>query len=158
MTAYRLSKHRCPTLAITALFLAILIGACSRDTSRTPERTPSTAAADPWAASHNANDDISNREMVEMAKGGMRVLLEKEREVRGIRDKQIADLESKLAEVQRLLIAGNYDEAEIRLVAIAWKPVEPGTNGDNELIRQYEEKRASLTSFLQRKRGTSPAR
>ena len=153
---------RCPTLVLCVVItlLSLAVG-CSRETSSPPgERSALTNTgkpADPWAGgSTRSGDELSTREVLAEAKVGLGALVERERTVNAMRDKQIAALDDKLAAIQRLLIAGNLDEAEIRLVDIHWKPV--GADQDDELLRQYEDKRAALTAFLQRKRSPAPAR
>ncbi len=167
----QMSGH--PTRVLITLLAALaLLSACERKASSSAPPSPSSAAggpsapgaagggtapSDPWAPSGAADPNhVPPKVIMEAAKDGIKFLHERAAETRTARDKQVAKLDQQIAKIQQLLEAGKYDEAEIRLVDIHWIPVEQGSHGDEDLIRQYDEKRAALTAFVNRKRGAQP--
>jgi eukaryotic-like serine/threonine-protein kinase len=83
---------------------------------------------------------------------GFGIIFEQAARSEATRDRQIEQLDRKIAAVQRLIEAGKYDEAELRLADLHWIPVEAGTSTEAELARIIDEKRAALGRVLQRKR------
>jgi hypothetical protein len=66
---------------------------------------------------------------------------------------QTKSLDAKVTEIQGFITAGRYDDAELKLTDIYWKPVAgAGTLQNNEYREQYDAKRKSLASILARKR------
>jgi len=145
-------------MLVPLLAALALASACDRKPATGAEPAPGAPGRDPWA-SRNAADpaEIPTETLVGAAKDGMQYLAAREAEANTARTRQLAKLDQQIAKIQQLLDAGKLDEAEIRLVDIHWTPIEPGTHGDDELLRQYDDKRAALTTFIQRKR-SAPSR
>lgn len=71
--------------------------------------------------------------------------------------KEKADQEARLqkivADVERLLGEGKLDEAEAKAVNISWTPItSAGNDTDALMVKQYDEKRRTLMSIIQRRR------
>ncbi len=93
--------------------------------------------------------------IIDAARGGLQYLVKQAEKSQTARDRQVAKLDQQIEQIQRLLDAGRYDEAEVRLVDIHWHPVESARSEGLE-IRQYDEKREALMRFLIRKRAPKP--
>jgi hypothetical protein len=75
-----------------------------------------------------------------------------EREQKEKADQQ-ARLQKIIDDVERLLSEGKLDDAEVKAVNIAWKPITSAENStDKLLVAQFDEKRRTLLSIIERRR------
>ena len=69
------------------------------------------------------------------------------------KDDQQARLQKTIDDVERLLSEGKLDDAEVKAVTIAWKPIHSAQNPtDKLLVEQFDEKRKNLLSSIERRR------
>lgn len=95
----------------------------------------------------------SAREIKKEAEGPIGWLASQaEREQKEEKD-QLTRLQKTIDEVERLLGEGKLDEAEVKAVSIAWTPITSADNStDKLLVAQFDEKRRSLLSIIERRR------
>lgn len=80
------------------------------------------------------------------------LLKEAERE-KSDKQRQLEKLDRLVAEVQDLLRAGKYEDAEIKAVGIAWVPITSANNDtDKLLVEQYDLKRKSFLNIVAERR------
>lgn len=132
--------------SLIVMWLAIL-PSCDRNAATDEAATSAGTAGDPWANRAPQGSGPPIPDLMEVSRG-------LQKQLDGINErhrKQVDKLEQQISEIQQLLAAGKYDEAELHLVDIHWRP-ESSEHDNAALTRLYDEKRAALTAFLQRKR------
>jgi hypothetical protein len=65
---------------------------------------------------------------------------------------QQEELDAKLKYVQSLINSALYDQAEVALAGVFWRPVTPGSRVDKEFVQQYDERREALAKIIAERR------
>jgi hypothetical protein len=129
----------------------------TRSTSGPGSAGPARGSATGGSASHQPPPpEIDPAIMFDAAKTGMRYLAKKAEQSEQARTKQVEKLDRQIAQIQKLVDAGKYDEAELYLVDIHWIPVEPGARAEAQFTGIYDAKRTALAQLLEAKRGRAP--
>lgn len=89
----------------------------------------------------------------EKSAGPVGWLVKKAEREKADQQQQIQRLDRLVAEVQELLRAGKYDDAEVKAVGISWVPITSANNDtDKLLVEQYDQKRKSFLSIIAERR------
>lgn len=102
----------------------------------------------------NADRAVKVGETVkEKSAGPVGWLLKQAEREKSERQQQLQKLDKLVAEVQDLLRAGKYDDAEIKAVSITWVPIASANNETEKLlIEQYDQKRKSFLNIIAERR------
>lgn len=89
----------------------------------------------------------------EKSAGPVGWLLKQAEREKSDKQQQLQKLDKLVAEVQDLLRAGKYDDAEVKAVGISWVPITSANNDtDKLLVEQYDQKRKSFLSIVAERR------
>jgi hypothetical protein len=139
----------------TFLLLSCLSLSCSKDKSELSALNALTEKAPnddkPLAPNSPLTVGDLKHGLQALAQGGKQLSAAAEQDRLAVAQ-QIQVLDGKIAAIQDLIAKGRYDDAELQLVDIHWKPVSSGTNENAAYAGQYETKRRALERIVSRKR------